>query len=91
MKIIYLVNCACAYVYIVQASAALVSMGVMAEEMSKERKEVVRLKNKSKTKDGKHGKKSDHTYSLPDPSEAIEKRAAKYEELYDKALQEIQV
>ena len=72
-----------------QASAALVSMGVMAEEMSKERKEVVRLKNKSKTKDGKHGKKSAH--SLPDPSEAIEKRAAKYEDLYDKALQEIQV
>ena len=72
-----------------QASAALVSMSVMAEEMSKERKEIVRLKNKSKTKDMKCGKESAH--SLPDPSEAIEKRAAKYEELYDKALLEIQV
>ena len=61
-------------------------MGVMAEEMSKEHKEVVRVKNKSKTK---RANKSAH--SLPDPSEAIEKRAAKYEELYDTALQEIQV
>ena len=64
-------------------------MNVMAEEMSKERKEIVRLKNKSKTKDRKCGKESAH--NSPDPSEAIEKRAAKYEELYDKALQEIQV
>ena len=64
-------------------------MGVMAEEMIKEHKEVVRLKNKSKTKDRKHGRKSAH--SLPDPSEAIEKRAAKYEELFEKASQEIQV
>ena len=73
----------------VQASAALVSMGVMAEEMSKERKEVVKLKNKSKAKDGKRGRKSAH--SLPDPSEAVEERAAKLEERYDKALQEMQV
>ena len=72
-----------------QASAALVSMGVMAEEISKERKEVAKLKNKSKAKDRKWRRESAH--SLPDPSEAIEKRAAQLEELYDKALEEIKV
>ena len=36
-------------------------------------------------------KKKQRKFSLPDPSEAVEKRAAKLEALYDDAMTEIQV
>ena len=78
-----------------QLDAAVKSLSVMAEEMDKDRKRTVKLQGKldkskkgpTKSKEGKKGRK----VSMPDPSEAIEKRAAKLEELLDGTLQEIQV
>ena len=71
-------------------SAAMTSMGVMAEEISKERRTTVKLRGKLDKTKGKEGKKG-REVSLPDPCEAVEQQAVKLKELLDDATKELQV
>ena len=65
-------------------------MSVIADEMDKDRKKAFELQSKLDKVKGKEGNK-ERKVSLPDPSEAIEKKAAKLESLYDNAMTELQV
>ena len=79
-----------------QLEAAMSNTTVVVEEIEKESKKAFELQHKLEkvikgslkhTKCRRKWRKS----SLPDPSIAIEKRAAKLEELYNDSVQEIQV
>ena len=58
----------------------------MAEEMDKDRKKAFELQVKLNKLSDKRRKAS-----LPDPTEALEKKAAKLEELYNDSIQRVQV
>ena len=68
----------------------MTSLGVMAEEMDKDRKKAFELQGKlDKFKKGPTAK-GKRVY-VPDACEAAEKRVAKLEELYDTAIIDVQV
>ena len=70
----------------------MTSLGMIAEEMDKDRKRAFELQcqldkfRKGPTAKGKKG-----CVHVPDPCEAAEKRIAKLEELYDNAVTDVQV
>ena len=71
-------------------STAMTSLGVIAEEMDKDRRKAFELQGKlDRFKKGATAK-GKKVY-IPDPCEATEKRVAKLEELYDTAVIDVQV
>ena len=71
-------------------------MSVIAEEMEKDRTKAFALQNKLEevtrgAVKNKEWKRKRTKPTLPDLSEALEKRAAKLEQLYNDSVQEIQV
>ena len=72
-----------------QLATAMKNTSVLAEEMGRDHHKWSELQDKpaGNTKESSKWRKC----SLPDPSEAVEKRAAKLEQLYNDSVQHIQV
>ena len=68
----------------------MTSLGVIAEEMDKDRRKAFELQSKlDKFRKGATAKEK--TVNIPDACEATGKRIAKLEELYDTAVIDVQV